>query len=976
MRLAGAGLIDRDRSVSFQFDGRPLEGFWGDTLASALLANDVRTVARSFKYHRPRGILTAGSEEPNALVSVSRGAVWTPNVRATVQELYHGLEAHSQNAWPTLTHDILAINDLLAPFIGAGFYYKTFMWPKSFWERIYEPLIRRAAGLGALSEEADRDRYGKAFAHCELLVIGAGPTGLIAALTAARAGVDVILASDDSRFGGRLLGEREEVGGQPGHLWVDTVVEELRSMDNVSLMPRTTVTGAYDQGTYGALERVALHVADPGAAPLETFWRIVADRTILATGAHERPIAFPMNDRPGIMLAGAARTYANRFGVGPGTRIAVFGNNDDAHRTARQLSAAGVEISAVIDSRPDAVVDGGFPIHRGAQVVDTSGRRGIRRVTISGAGGTRVIECDCLAVSGGWNPAVHLSCHMGGKPVWREDIAAFVPAENAVPGLEPAGAAKGVFSTAGCLADGYRAAVEVLQSFGKKSGSLELPEAEDAELSISPLWFVEGRGRVWLDMQNDVTAKDVRLAAQEGFRSAEHMKRYTTQGMTTDQGKTSNVTALAILADATGRSIADTGSTVFRPPYVPTAIAAIGAGGLDKGFAPERLLTSHEASLQRRAPMVEVGLWYRPGYFPAPGERTWREACDREVAMVREAVGVADISTLGKIDIQGPDAGRFLDFVYANSFSTLREGRVRYGLMLREDGFVMDDGTTARLDGGRWLMTTTTAAAEQVMVHLEWVRQALMPTADVQIASVTEQWAQFSVAGPGARNLLDLVLDEPMNRDDWPFMSCGAAQVMDVAGRLFRISFSGEEGYEIAVPARYGESLFRTLVAHAEAMGGGPYGMEALNVLRIEKGFITHSEIDGRVTACDLGMGGMISRKKDCVGKTMSERPGLSGPGREQLVGLRPVDRSGHLVAGAHLFANGNEAIRIHSEGYVTSACHSPTLGHQLALGFLKDGRARHGDTVRMVDHLREVETRCEVCSPVFHDPDGGRMRG
>lgn len=976
MRLAGAGLIDRSVPVPFQFDGRPLEGFRGDTLASALLANGARTVARSFKYHRPRGILTAGSEEPNALVSVRRASIRTPNVQATVQELYEGLDAHSQNAWPTLNFDIHAVSDFLAPFLGAGFYYKTFMWPKSFWERIYEPAIRRAAGLGALSENADPSRYGTAFAHCDLLVIGGGPTGLVSALAAARAGVDVILADDDSRFGGRLLGECEEVGGRSGHLWVDSVIEELTSMDNVRLMPRTTVTGAYDQGTYGALERVARHVADPGQAPLETFWRIVAKRAVLAAGAHERPIAFPMNDRPGVMLAGAVRTYANRFGVSAGARIAVFGNNDDAFRTARDLSAAGVEISAFIDSRPDSTVDGGFPIHRGAQVINSSGRLGVKRITVSGAAGTHDIECDCLAVSGGWNPAVHLTCHTGSKPVWQEDIAAFVPAEGAVPGLVPAGAARGVFSTAGCLADGYRAAAEALQSFGKQAAPMDMPDAEDTEASISPLWLVEGNSRAWLDMQNDVTAKDIGLASQEGFQSVEHMKRYSTQGMTVDQGKTSNVTALAILADMTGRSIEDTGTTVFRPPYTPITISAMGAGGIGRGFAPERLTTSHLASHQRRAPMVEVGLWFRPSYFPAPGERTWRESCDREVAMVREVVGVADVSTLGKIDIQGPDAGRFLDFVYTNTFSKLQERRVRYGLMLREDGFVMDDGTTARLDGGRWLMTTTTAAAEQVMVHLEWVRQALMPDADVRFTSVTEQWAQFAVAGPKARDVLGLVLDAPLNREDWPFMSCGDVQVMGIAGRLFRISFSGEEGYEIAIPARYGESLFRALVAQAEAMGGGPYGMEALNVLRIEKGFITHAEIHGRVTADDIGMGRMLSRKKDFVGRTMSERPGLSGSGREQLVGLRPVQRDGRLVGGAHLFANGNEAVSAHSEGYITSACHSATFGHDLALGFLKDGRSRHGDVVRMVDHLREMESMCEVCDPVFHDQDGGRMRG
>ncbi len=976
MRLAAGGLIDRDAPVSFTFDGRSYSGFSGDTLASALLANHVRMVARSFKYHRPRGILTAGSEEPNALVTLGRGAAQTPNVRATVQELYDGLDARSQNAWPTLHHDLLAANDLLAPFLGAGFYYKTFMWPKSFWERLYEPMIRRAAGLGALSREDDRARYDKAFAHCDLLVIGAGPAGLMAALTAGRAGADVILSDEDSRMGGRLLAEREEVGGQPGHRWVDGVLAELRSMDNVRLMPRTTVTGAHDGGTYGALERVALHLADPGQAPLETFWRIVAKRAVLAAGAHERPIAFPANDRPGVMLAGAVRAYVNRWGVAPGRRVAVFGNNDDAHRTARDLAAAGVEIAAVIDSRGDAAPAGDFPVYAGAAVTGTAGRHGIEEIAIPDGRDTRAIKCDCLAVSGGWNPAVHLTCHMGARPIWREGIAAFVPPGAAVPGLVAAGACTGTFSTAGCLADGARAAAEALKALGRRAPKADLPEAEDGGYAIAPLWLVEGKGRAWLDFQNDVTAKDVKLAAQENFRSVEHMKRYTTLGMATDQGKSSSVNALAILADATGRAIPETGTTTFRPPYTPVSIAALGAGGLDQGFAPQRFTTSHAASVQRGAPMIEAGLWYRPSYFPAPGEKTWREACDREVGMVRSAVGIADVSTLGKIDVQGPDAARFLDFVYTNTFSTLMPGRVRYGLMLREDGHVMDDGTTARLGDTQYLMTTTTAAAGQVMAHLDWVRQGLMPDADVQVISVTEHWAQFAVAGPKARRVLAAVLDDGFEAADWPFMSCGAVRVMGVAGRLFRISFSGEEGYEIAVPARFGESLYRLLVTHAETLGGGPYGMEALNVLRIEKGFITHAEIHGRVTAFDIGMGRMVSATKDCVGKTMSERPGLSGPEREQLVGLRPRGAVKQITAGAHLFAPGNPATRVHSEGYVTSAGFSPTLGTYLGLGFLRDGRARHGETVRMVDHLRRVETTCEVCDPVFLDPDGGRMRG
>ncbi len=975
MRVEGKGIVNRSAPLAFRFDGQEYQGFEGDTLASALLANDVRLVGRSFKYHRPRGILTAGSEEPNALVELGRGAGKLPNVRATVQELFEGLEATSQNRWPSLRRDLLSVNDLAAPFLSAGFYYKTFMWPRSFWERLYEPFIRRAAGLGALSGLDNDEVYEKAYAHCDLLVIGSGPAGLMAALTAARSGADVILAEEDRQFGGRLLSEEEQIGWQPARSWAASVIAELSGMANVRLMARTTITGVYDQGTYGALERVALHRPSGGWAPRECFWRIVAKQAVLAGGAIERPIAFAGNDRPGIMTASALRSYLHRWGVAPGRAVSVFCNNDNAHRSARDLAAAGVEIAAVIDTRADAQVAGDFPTYTGARVVATRGRLGLRQIEIRHAGGRRRIDSDCLAVSGGWNPSVHLTCHTGARPVWTPQIAAFVPAPDAVPGLIPAGAACGVFSTAGCLAEGRRAAREALKALGMRARQISLPEAEDRPYAIAPFWHVPGKGRAFVDFQNDVSVKDVQLAARENYRSVEHMKRYTTQGMATDQGKTSSTGALAVLAEATGRAIAETGTTTFRPPFSPVSIAAMGAGGQGAGFAPQRFTTSHDPSLERDAPMIEAGLWYRPSYFPIKGESHWRQSADREVSMVRNSVGVTDVSTLGKIDIQGKDAEEFLDFVYINTFSTLKEGRVRYGLMLREDGHVMDDGTTARLGPDHYLMTTTTAAAGLVMRHLEFVHQCLVPHLDLQMISVTEQWAQFAIAGPKSRALLNDILDTPLGAEDWPFMACGAVRVGGREARLFRISFSGEHAYELAVPSRYGESLFRLLTQKAEALGGGPYGMEALNVLRIEKGFLTHAEIHGRVTAFDIGMGRMIAPGKDCVGKTMAARPGLNGPEREQLVGLRPVGAVKQLSAGAHLFAAGAPAVRVNSEGYTTSAGFSPTLGSVLALGFLRNGRARHGETVRVVDHLRDTETMVEVCDPVFFDPEGGRVR-
>ena len=977
MRHQNKGLIDRDVSLNFQFNGKPFKGFKGDTLASALLANNQILVGRSFKYHRPRGVMTAGSEEPNALVTVKRAGSLEPNTRATVQPLYEGLIAQSQNAWPTLRYDLLSINNYLSPFLAAGFYYKTFMWPRAFWEMLYEPLIRRAAGLGSLDLDFNNDLYEKAFAHCDVLIIGAGPSGLMAAWTAAHAGLDVILVDENNRAGGRLLSEVEEVGGKFGYAWASDIIKDLQELPNVTIMMNTTVTGAYDQGTYGALERVGHHLRTmPAGLPFETFWRIVAKRVILCSGALERQIAFPNNDRPGIMTASAMRSYLNQFGVIPGKKIAIFGNNSDAHRTARDLVNSGVEVVAMIDSRRGIQNEGDYPIYSGARVVGTSGRLGLRSISIQFEGKTKKIECDALGVSGGWNPSVHLTCHMNGRPTWDARLSSFLPTKDAIPGMVVVGAAAGTMNTEGALLEGYKAANDVLKDLGKRVAKFDLPKSENRSYEIEPFWDVGGKSRSWVDFQNDVTTKDIKQSVQENFRSVEHMKRYTTQGMATDQGKNSNVVALAILADTTGRGIPETGTTTFRPPYVPVSMAALGAGGSGKGFAPERFMSSHAATLELNAPMIEAGLWYRPSYFPKASETHWRESCDREVAMVRSHVGVCDVTTLGKIDIKGKDAAKFLDLLYVNSFSSLKVGKVRYGLMLREDGHVMDDGTCARLDENHYLMTTTTAAAGQVMRHMDFVHQVLRPDLDLSFVSVTEHWAQFAVAGPKSRELLNSVLNEQINDENLSYMGCTGVELGGVSGRVFRISFSGEHAYEIAVPARYGDSLFRLLLDKAKSFGGGAYGMEALNALRIEKGFITHAEIHGRTTAFDIGMARMISSEKDCIGKVMAARPGMVGDHREQLVGLRPLNPVEEIIPGAHLFDTDKTAESENDQGYVTSMCYSPSLNSFIAQAFLRDGRARIGSNVKMVEHLKGVQTICEVCDLVFLDPEGRRLRG
>ncbi|MFP4568975.1 sarcosine oxidase subunit alpha family protein [Rhodosalinus sp.] len=978
-RLRG-GLIDRGQVLKFRFDGRSYTGYAGDTLASALLANGVRLMGRSFKYHRPRGPLSAGSEEPNAIVELRSGARQEPNTRATTTELFDGLTAQSQNRWPSLAFDAMAINDRLSGFLAAGFYYKTFMWPAAFWEKVYEPLIRKAAGLGTLSHRPDPDAYDKGFLHCDLLVIGAGPTGLAAALTAGRSGARVILADEDFLPGGRLNSETLALGHDTGATWAAQAAAELRTLPNVRVMTRSTVIGAYDHGIYGVVERVSDHLAQPlPGKPRQILWRVYSKRAILAAGATERPIVFQNNDRPGIMLAGALRAYANRWAVCPAQRVAIFTNNDDGHRTAADLHARGVTVAAVIDTRPGQPDNPDYEVLSGAVVTDTAGRLGLKRITVRLATGDfRQIECGALGVSGGWNPNVHLTCHQRGRPVWDEAIAAFVPGGTLPPGLTPAGAAQGAFSTHAALTSGAETARQALSDLGMTAAAADLPQAEDAPVRITAFWHVAGATRAWVDQQNDVTAKDVVLAHQENFVSVEHLKRYTTLGMATDQGKTSNMAGLAIMAEVAGKSIPGVGTTMFRPPYTPTALGVLAGRSRDEDFRPVRKTPSHKWAEEQGATFVEVGLWLRAQWFPKPGETHWRQSVDREVLQTRNSVGICDVTTLGKVDVQGTDAAEFLNRIYCNGFAKLAVGRTRYGLMLREDGIAMDDGTAARLAEDHFVVTTTTANAVPVYRHMEFVRQCLFPDLDVQLISTTEAWAQFAVAGPNSRKLLQKIVDPEfdISNEGFPFMSCGEITVCGgLRARLFRISFSGELAFEIAVPTRYGDALIRRMMQAGEEFGVVPYGTEALGVMRIEKGHAAGNELNGTTTALNLGMGRMVSKKKDAIGSTLSEREGLNEADALKLVGFRPVDATHKVPAGAHLMTKGAPVDAAHDQGYVTSACYSPNLGCHIGIGFLKSGDARIGEIVRLVSPLTGEDHDVEVVSPHFVDPEGERLR-
>ena len=978
-RLSSGGRIDRATTLGFTFDGRPLEGHPGDTLASALLANGVQLVGRSFKYHRPRGILTAGAAEPNALVTTGSGGRTEPNTRATMIELYQGLTAKSQNRWPSLGFDIGAVNGLLSPFLSAGFYYKTFMWPAALWEKLYEPVIRKAAGLGRASYEADPDSYEKCWAHCDLLVIGAGPAGLAAALTAGRAGARVILADEGAELGGSLLSETGTVDGKPAGTVLNELLAELEGLENVRRMPRMTVFGWYDDNVFGAVERVQKHVAMPDPdRPVERLWRIVARQAILATGAEERPLVFGGNDIPGVMMAGAMRSYLNRQAVAPGQSTVIFTTNDAGYDTAADLEASGLRVAAIIDSRADGGKSwqGRAEVLRGARVIDAFGGKRLHSVGVETAGGLRRIDADALAMSGGWSPVIHLACHRGGKPRWSEETSGFL-APTAQEGLAVAGAADGLAQTTACLGDGAAKAAAALQAIGLAAEPAFASATETAQ-HAKPLWSVKGsKGKAFVDYQNDVHLKDLELAAREGYGHVELAKRYTTSGMATDQGKLSNINAIGILAETRGVSPAEVGTTTFRPFYTPVSFGALTGASRGKHFQPARKSPLHGWAEKNGAVFVETGLWYRSSWFPRVGETTWRESVDREVLNIRKNAGLCDVSTLGKIEIFGKDAAAFLDRIYCNGFAKLAVGKARYGIMLREDGFIYDDGTTSRFSDDHFFMTTTTALAAGVLTHLEFCAQTLWPELDVCFASSTDQWAQMAVAGPKSRDILSEIVDEDLSDAAFPFMSARKVSLFGggLEGRLFRISFSGELAYELAVPAGYGEGVADAIMAAGEKHGICAYGAEALGVMRIEKGHVTHAEINGTVTPGDLGFGRMVSSTKpDFIGKAMLARDGLQDPERPRLVGVKPLNPATGFRTGSHILADGVAATLENDQGYVTSSAFSPGLGHTIGLALVKRGPERIGEKVTVWNGLRNEFTDAVLCHPVFIDPENEKL--
>jgi sarcosine oxidase subunit alpha len=966
-------------------------GFVGDTLASALLANDVHLVGRSFKYHRPRGFLSAGSDDPNALVEVgSQTGRVTPNLRATQVELYPGLSARSQNNWPSLRNDLQAATGLVSNLFPVGFYYKTFMKPAFAWKWLYEPAIRRAAGLGVAPKARDPDHYANLYAHCDVAIVGAGPAGLAAALVAGRSGARVILCDEQAEMGGALLAEATAtIDGKSAAQWLAETLAELRGLPNVTLLPRTQAFGYYTQNFIALQERVSDHLASPDARlPRERLWQVRARRVVLATGAHERPLVFPDNDRPGVMLADSARTYLNRYGVRPGLRALIATAHDWAYRAALDLADAGVAIALIADLREEANGElpqqaraRGIRVETSARIAGTTGKLRVESAHVVksvGAAATDLgsIRCDLIAMSGGWTPSVHLFSQSRGKLAFDAESETFRPGASA-QAERSAGACRGAFGLAEALDDGAAAGMAAAGA----SGSPEFQVEGDAPTSGGFLGDSNessdsAQAKAFVDFQNDVTARDLMLATREGMRSIEHIKRYTTTGMATDQGKTSNMNALAIAARSLGKAIPAVGLTTFRLPYTPTTFAAFAAMTRGMNYDPTRRTPTHDWAASNGAIFEEAGLWLRAARFPKSGE-TQAQTIARECIGTRERAGMMDASTLGKIEVVGPDAAEFLNRLYINSFDKLGVGRCRYGLMLSEQGMVMDDGVIARLEKDRFHVTTTSVGAAHVQAHWDDYAQTEWPELKVWYTSITEQWATIAINGPRARQMLEpLVEGIDISAAAMLHMSVREGRICGVPTRLFRVSFTGELGFEVNVPADYGDSVWEAIWAEGQKHDCVVYGLDTLLILRAEKGYlVVGQETDTTVTPDDLGYAGMIAKSKpDFVGKRSLAMPDLVRAGRKQLVGLLPEDPHMKVDEGSQIVESATPATGSHAVGHVTSSYFSPTLGRTFALALVEDGRARKG--ARLFATTMNAAAPVQVVDPVFYDKEGKRLDG
>lgn len=989
-RVAGKGRLTPANQLRFKFDGKTLPALAGDTVASALIANDIHLVGRSFKYHRPRGIVTAGPEEPNALLGIARDvARHTPNIRATVQEVYDGLNATSQNRWPSLKYDVGEINDVASPFFSAGFYYKTFMWPRKAWDKVYEPFIRHAAGLGHAPSHEDPDHYTSRYAHCDVLIIGGGAAGLSAALAAAETGAQVIICDEQPNFGGAMHFEIDsKLEGQSGFDWAQKAAAELAGMDNVRVLNRTTAFGYYAQNFVGLVERVTEHVANPtNDQPRERLWQVRANRVIIATGSIERHMVFANNDRPGILLAGAARNYLNHYGVAVGRNVGVYTANDGAYAAAIDLKNAGVEVPAIVDVREepntDLVAEAealGIRVLKGYGVVAAGGKLRVSSMSVAkiGGGGGEVIPVDAMIMSSGWTPSVHMYSQSRGKVQFEAETNRFLPGEN-VQNCASVGACNGT--------DDLDLAVSEALKAGADAGTKAKASKRKVKATKGRSWAGNMAGaapgadkgkvvKAFVDFQNDVTAKDIRLAVQEGFHSIEHVKRFTTNGMATDQGKLSNMHGLAIAAEALGKEIPEVGLTTFRAPYTPTTFGAIIGQNRHNLFDVTRTTPIHESEVASGAIFEDVGNWKRAWYYPRAGE-DMQAAVSRECKTVRESVGIFDASTLGKIEVVGPDAAEFMNLMYTNPFMKLGVGKLRYGIMCREDGFIYDDGVVGRIAENRFHVTTTTGGAPRVLAHMEDYLQTEFPNLKVWLTSTSEQWAVIAVQGPKAREIIaPFVEGIDLSNEALPHMSMATGKICGVETRLMRMSFTGEMGYEINVPANYGLAVWDELYAATEKAGGCAYGTETMHVLRAEKGFIiVGQDTDGTVTPHDAGLGWAVGKKKtDFVGIRGLKRPDLVAEGRRQLVGLKSVDGKTVVDEGAQLVDDPNQPAPMKIIGWVPSSYWSSNVEAPIALALVEGGHSRMGDTV----HASHGDgfVAMEICEPVFVDQEGGRVHG